>query len=223
MNKLFFGDNLSVLRNHVKDETVDLVYLDPPFNSNANYNVLFREGGSASEAQAEAFRDTWSWGDHAAVAFDEVTRQGGDIAPLIRSFRQWLGDNAMMAYLAMMAVRLIELRRVLKPTGSIYLHCDPIASHYLKILLDALFGHERFANEIIWQRSTGKSLMTRRLPNNHDVILSFEGGQGRTWNSDAMFEPYDESDLPETVAAKYVHYDPDGRRYRLDSLINPNP
>lgn len=223
MNKLFFGDNLSVLRNQVKDQSVDLIYLDPPFNSNANYNVLFKEGGALSEAQVEAFRDTWSWGDQAAVAFDEAARMGGDLAPLLRSLRGWLGDSAMMAYLAMMAVRLVELRRVLRPSGSIYLHCDPVASHYLKIILDSIFGHERFANEIIWQRSTGKSLMSKRLPNNHDVLLNYEGGAGRTWNSDAMFEPYDEDNLPETVASKYVHYEDDGRRYRLDSLINPNP
>lgn len=154
MNKLYFGDNLDVLREHVKDESVDLVYLDPPFNSNATYNVLFKEGGGIpSEAQAEAFRDTWGWGEVAAIAYDEATRGGGDLALLLRSFRAWLGGNAMMAYLAMMAARLIELRRVLKPTGSLYLHCDPTASHYLKLLLDASFGHLTYKNEVVWLRS----------------------------------------------------------------------
>lgn len=154
MNKLFFGDNLEVLREHVKDESVDLVYLDPPFNSNATYNVLFQEGsGVVSEAQVEAFRDTWGWGEASAIAFDEAVRGGGNVALLLRCFRSWLGSNAMMAYLAMMAVRFIELRRVLKPSGSLYLHCDPTAGHYLKLLLDASFGHFAYKNEIIWLRS----------------------------------------------------------------------
>ena len=132
MNELHFGDNLDVLRNKIKDESVDLIYLDPPFNSKVNFNVLFREGeGIPSEAQAEAFRDTWAWGHSSAIAYEEALRSGGDVAILLRAFRAWLGDNGMMAYLAMMATRLIELRRILKPTGSVYLHCDPTASHYL--------------------------------------------------------------------------------------------
>ncbi|WP_281405999.1 DNA methyltransferase [Mesorhizobium sp. B1-1-6] len=131
MNKLFFGDNLHVLHERIKPESVDLVYLDPPFNSNANYNVLFREdSGAPTEAQAEAFRDTWEWGEQAAEAYEDVMRASGDVALALRGMRAWIGQNAMMAYLAMMAVRLLELRDVLKPTGSLYLHCDPNASHY---------------------------------------------------------------------------------------------
>lgn len=149
MNKLYFGDNLDVLREKVKDESVDLVYLDPPFNPDANYNVLFKHAGHASQAQAEAFRDTWDWGDQAERAYDDIIRANGDVALIVSGLRKWLGENAMMAYLAMMAVRFLELRRVLKPEGSIYLHCDPTAGHYLKLIMDAVFGHGGWRNEII--------------------------------------------------------------------------
>ena len=155
-NHLYYGDNLAVLRDHIATESVDLVYLDPPFNSNASYNVLFRgPSGNQSAAQIEAFDDTWHWTDAAETAFAEVLRSGNaNAAEMLRAMRGFLGENDMMAYLAMMAVRLIELHRVLKPTGSLYLHCDPTASHYLKILLDAVFGVPIFRNEIIWKRST---------------------------------------------------------------------
>ena len=165
-NTLFYGDNLDILRAYIEDETVDLVYLDPPFNSNANYNVLFKApGGEGSAAQIEAFDDTWHWNLSAERAFDEVTQSGNsDAANMLMAMRSFLRENDMMAYLAMMAVRLIELHRVLKPTGSLYLHCDPTASHYLKILLDAIFGKINFRNEIIWQRNTGKGLTSIKLP-----------------------------------------------------------
>jgi site-specific DNA-methyltransferase (adenine-specific) len=141
-NALYFGDNLTVLRESIPDESIDLIYLDPPFNSNASYNVLFKApSGEGSQAQIEAFEDTWHWNDSAERAFDEVvTGQHSDASIMLRAMRTALGENDMMAYLSMMAVRLIELHRVLKPTGSLYLHCDPTASHYLKILLDAVFG-----------------------------------------------------------------------------------
>ncbi len=145
MNKLFYGDNLAVLREHVRNESVDLVYLDPPFNSAASYNVLFRSpSGEQSQAQIEAFEDTWHWNEAAELAFSEVenNRHNSQAATMLRAIRSTLGENDMMAYLAMMAVRLIELHRVLKPTGALYLHCDPTASHYLKIVLDAVFGVE---------------------------------------------------------------------------------
>ena len=159
MNHLHYGDNPRVLRESVDDASVDLIYLDPPFNSNASYNVLFKgPGGSDSQAQIEAFDDTWHWTTSAEEAFSEVLTSGNsDAAEMLRAMRQFLGDNDMMAYLAMMAVRLIELHRVLKPTGSLYLHCDPTASHYLKILLDAVFGARNFRNEITWKRTTTHS------------------------------------------------------------------
>lgn len=143
MNRLYYGDNLAVLRESIKDESVDLVYLDPPFNSQATYNVLFKAPtGEQSHAQIEVFEDTWHWGESAEHAFDAVMGSGNtDAAELLRAMRSFLHENDLMAYLAMMAVRLIQLYRVLKPTGSIYLHCDPTASHYLKLLLDAIFEH----------------------------------------------------------------------------------
>ena len=224
-NKLYYGDNLTVLRESIADESVDLIYLDPPFNSNASYNVLFKApSGEQSQAQIEAFDDTWHWNESAERAFDEVmTGQHSDAAIMLKAMRSALGENDMMAYLAMMAVRLIELHRVLKPTGSLYLHCDPTASHYLKILLDAVFQPDRFANEIIWQRSTGKSLMKRRLPNNHDVILFVQKGSQSTWNETAAFTPYDQAALLDRTREKYSQEDPDGRLYQMDNLINPNP
>ena len=164
-NQLFYGDNLDVLGRHVADESVDLVYLDPPFNSNANYNVLFAErDGTQAAAQIKAFEDTWRWDEGAARAYADVVEAGGRVSEAMQAFRTFLGESDMLAYLAMMAPRLVELRRVLKSTGTIYLHCDPTASHYLKLLMDAVFDPRRFRNEIIWQRTIAKSLMTRQLP-----------------------------------------------------------
>src|SRR5215211_5606581 len=146
-NLLYYGDNLDVLRRHANHESVDLVYLDPPFNSNRGYNVLFAEtSGTRSEAQIRAFEDTWRWNHASAEAYREVVESGGRISEAMQAFRVLLGTSDMMAYLTMMAPRLVELRRVLKPVGSIYLHCDPVASHYLKLLLDSIFGPERFRN-----------------------------------------------------------------------------
>lgn len=220
MNRLFFGDNLDVLRRHIKDESVDLVYLDPPFNSNATYNVLFKERGDIpSEAQAEAFRDTWGWGPAAALAYDDLVRAGGPISALMVSLRDWLGNTAMMAYLAMMGVRLIELHRVLKPNGSIYLHCDSTANHYLKILLDAIFGHEHFRNEIIWKRKAGRGETNKaavRFGVSHDDLLFFAR------SSKAVFHRQYRESNPEYIESKFVHFSEDGRRYRLDNLTSPS-
>lgn len=175
MNQLYYGDNLAVLRESIKDESVDLIYLDPPFNSQATYNVLFKAPtGEQSHAQIEAFDDTWHWGESAEEAFDEVMKGGNtDAAELLRSMRSFLHENDMMAYLTMIAVRLLELRRVLKPTGSLFLHCDPTASHYLKILLDAIFGIDNFINEVSWRRSTRRSSISKILRRAHDVLLFY--------------------------------------------------
>lgn len=207
-NILYYGDNLVVLRRHVKDETVDLIYLDPPFNSQTTYNILFGErNGSRAAAQIKAFEDTWRWDQAAAEAYREVVEAGGKISQAMQAFRMFLGDNNMLAYLAMMAPRLMELRRVLKPTGSIYLHCDPTASHYLKMLMDAVFGPENFMAEIVWfyRRWTAKA---NNYQHSHDILLFFArdrskvicqppeipsraaeaGGTVRGWNSNTYVD-----------------------------------
>jgi adenine specific DNA methylase Mod len=154
-NVLYYGDNLDILRRYIKDETIDLVYLDPPFKSNQDYNVLFAEkDGARSSAQIKAFEDTWQWDQVSARAYQEVVEAGGKVSQAMQAFHSCLGPNDMLAYLAMMVPRLVELRRVLKPTGSIYLHCDPTVSHYLKILMDAVLGGRSFVNEITWKRTT---------------------------------------------------------------------
>jgi DNA modification methylase len=221
-NSLFYGDNLDVLRQHIADASVDLVYLDPPFNSNANYNVLFAErDGSQAAAQIQAFEDTWRWDEGAARAFQDVVESGNTaVAQAMLAFRTFLHDTDMLAYLAMMAPRLIELRRVMKDTASIYLHCDPTASHYLKMLMDAVFGATNFRSEIIWHRTLSKGLAFTGFPKNHDTILYYSGGGKATFNR--PYIAYDPDNLDEKTAGKYSHRDPDGRIYRLDNLINPN-
>jgi len=223
-NTLFYGDNLDILREYVPTESVDLVYLDPPFNSSRTYNVLFKnESGSESDAQIAAFDDTWHWGMSAETAYNELVTQGTpEVATMIAAMRSFIGTNQMMAYLVMMAIRLVELHRVLKSTGSLYLHCDPTASHYLKVILDTVFGVDNFRNEIIWQRTISKSLMSRRLANNHDAILVYQKSDESVWNDSALFQEYDESNLDEKTKSKYRYRDSDGRLYRLDNLINPN-
>lgn len=195
-NKLYFGDNLDILRDHIADESVDLIYLDPPFNSRATYNVLFAEkNGTQSAAQITAFEDTWHWDMKAEAAFHEIVTDGPrKLADLIQALRSFLGPNDMMAYLVMMAQRLHELRRVLKPAGSIYLHCDPTASHYLKLALDAVFGFENYRSEIVWKRSSAHSdsKQGRKLHGHvHDVLLFYTKGKAWTWNH--VFTPYDDT------------------------------
>jgi len=216
-NTLFYGDNLAILREHVDDESVDLIYLDPPFNSNANYNVLFRApGGEQSQSQIEAFEDTWHWNVTAERAYAEVLQSGNsDAANMLAAMRSFLGTNDMMAYLAMMAVRLIELHRVLKPTGSLYLHCDPTASHYLKLLLDAVFGPTSFRNEIVWKRTSAHANATVKLASIHDVIFLYVKGFGATWNQ--VYAPYSQA----YIAEHFVHSDTDGRLFRRSDLVNP--
>lgn len=218
-NKLFYGDNLDVLREHIATESVDLIYLDPPFNSNANYNILFKsKTGDGSDAQIEAFEDTWHWNDHAEEAFDQVIRSGNtDAAELLRAMRAFLGENDMMAYLSMMAIRLIELHRVLKPTGSLYLHCDPTASHYLKLLLDRVFGGENYRNEIIWKRTTTHS-DSKTWSRVADTIFFYTKSREFVWNTPR------EAHSADYVASKYRHDDHDGRGpYMLDNMTSPNP
>lgn len=223
-NTLYYGDNLDILRRYVKDESVDLIYLDPPFKSNQDYNVLFAEqDGSRSAAQIKAFGDTWRWDVAAARAYQETVEQGGKVSETLQGFRRIVGDSDMLAYLSMMGPRLIELRRVLKSTGSIYLHCDPTASHYLKLLLDSIMSPDRFRNEIIWLRATPRGHAFTRFPSSHDVILAYSKGADPKWNAAAAFDEYDLESLDEKTDEKYSLRDSDGRRYQLTSLLNPNP
>lgn len=217
-NTLFYGDNLDILREYVTDESVDLVYLDPPFNSNRNYNVLFKdEGGKESESQITAFEDTWHWNHVAEQTYNElVTDAPARIGTMIGAMRQFIGTNQMMAYLVMMAARLVELHRVLKPTGSLYLHCDPTASHYLKIILDTIFGPERYRSELSWRRSSahndGKQ-GRKQYGNVRDTILFYTKSDNWTWNW--LYTPYSQ----EYLDSAYKHVEEGtNRRFRLGDL-----
>lgn len=218
-NQLYFGDNLQIMRDYIGEESVDLVYLDPPFNSKATYNVLFHEkDGKDSPAQITAFEDTWHWDQAAEATYWELVKEGPKkVADLTQALRRSLGSNDMMAYLVNMTIRLVEMRRVLKSSGTLYLHADPTASHYLKHVLDAIFGPDKFANEIIWKRTSAKGLAFTRFASNHDVILRYLKGNKATWNPQ-----YAEHD-PEYLEKFYRFVEPEtGRRYRLDNLANPN-
>ena len=222
-NQLYFGDNLSVLREHIADESVDLIYLDPPFNSNATYNVLFKErSGEDSAAQITAFDDTWHWTMDSERAYAEVVTEGPDkLGKLLQAMREFLGQNDMMAYLTMMAQRLAELHRVLKPTGSIYLHCDPTASHYLKLLMDSVFGLEHYRTEISWKRTSAHNDTKQGRQQHgriHDVILFYTKTSEWKWNPE--YTPYDD----DYVASNYGEIEPDtGRRYKRDDLTAAKP
>jgi len=217
-NELYYGDNLDILRRYVADESVDLIYLDPPFNSSATYNVLFAEkDGTKAASQIQAFTDTWTWNQEAESTYADAVMAGGRVSDCLQAFRTFLGECNMLSYLVMMAPRLVELRRVLKETGSIYLHCDPTASHYLKMLLDAVFGPAFFGNEIIWQRTNAKSLAFTRFARNHDVVLRYTKGEKAVWNQ--IYTKHD----PEYIKKFYRYIEPEtGRRYRLADLTNPN-
>jgi DNA modification methylase len=214
MGTLYYGDNLDILRRYLKDETVDLVYLDPPFNSAQNYNAFFHEkDGADAASQIRAFEDTWRWNQESQKVYEELTLQPGKVSEVMEAFHTFLGTNDMMAYLAMMAPRLVELRRVLKPTGSLYLHCDPTASHYLKLLLDAVFGHDKFRSEIIWKRTSAHSA-AKRWNDVHDTILFFSVTDSYVWNR-VLIEHSDE------YASRYRNKDTRGRMWADDNLTGP--
>jgi site-specific DNA-methyltransferase (adenine-specific) len=190
---LFFGDNLEILREKFpgNEGYFDLIYLDPPFNSNRNYNVLFKEGLVDSEAQAHAFEDSWHWTNEAQHEFEELVKNAPEeITNLIISLEKAVGHNDVLAYLVMMTTRLLELYRVLKTTGSLYLHCDPTASHYLKIVLDAIFGKDNFRNEIIWHYRTG-GVSKRWFGKKHDVIFFYTKSDKYFFNPLEVKEYYD--------------------------------
>jgi len=212
-NMLYYGDNLDILKRYIKDESIDLIYLDPPFKSQQDYNVLFAErNGSRAAAQIKAFEDTWQWDQVAAMTFEEVVTSGGRVAEAMQAFRTFLGPSDMLAYLSMMAPRLAELCRVLKLTGSIFLHCDPTASHYLKILLDGVFAPQNFRNEIIWKRTSAHSGSKRYGPV-HDVILFYSKSDDYRWIGSRA--PQD----PDYITQFFRQVEPEtGRRYQGNVL-----
>lgn len=240
-NQLFFGDNLRVLRESIADVSVDLIYLDPPFNSKRDYNLLFKTpkpskvsktgkgaGGAVSaeepeaefgygEAQITAFEDTWHWGQQAEDEFREILQHANtDVAELMRALRSFLKENDMMAYLTAMCIRLLELHPVLKPTGSLYLHCDPTASHYLKVVLDGVFGPERFDSEVIWRRY-GSHNDSKTFGAVHDTILFY------TKSNTFKFNKQHTAHEVEYIEERFRFADIDGRRWAEQNLSSPNP
>jgi site-specific DNA-methyltransferase (adenine-specific) len=217
VNELHYGDNLERLRNHIPDEVADLVYLDPPFNSARNYNLLFKQHkGQDSPAQIMAFEDTWQWSHRENQRFRDDDRNQ-PLWKLVASLYEILGDSEMMAYIVMMAPRLLELHRKLKPTGPLYLHCDPAASHYLKIILDVVFEPQHYRNEVVWKRTSAHNDSSKRFGNVHDILLYYAKSDRTEWHP--VYEPYSD----EYVALHYVHEDPDGRKFRRVDLRSPNP
>lgn len=216
-NVLYYGDNLEILRKYIPDNSIDLVYLDPPFNSKKDYNILFKEnGGVESEAQIKAFTDTWHWTQPAENTYHDIVTNGPlKVGQLIGALHDAIGQNDVMAYLVMMTARLIELHRVLKPTGSLYLHCDPTASHYLKLVLDQIFGPANFRNEIVWKRTTAHS-DPKRFGRIHDILLFYSKSDKPTWNP--VFASY-ESDYTETY---YRYTDESGKKFLSRDLTAPS-
>jgi len=200
-NKLFYGDNLDILRKKIKDETIDLCYIDPPFNSKRNYNQIYNNIGNEDRAQAQAFMDTWTWDDLAIAGFSEILanddgRFQSQLVALIQGLHKVLGEGPLLAYLISMALRVTEIQRVLKNEGSFYLHCDPTSSHYLKLVLDAVFCSQGgdFQNEVIWNYQTGGA-SKQRYARKHDVILFYTKSSKFTFNSDEIREPRTEKSL----------------------------
>jgi site-specific DNA-methyltransferase (adenine-specific) len=191
MKQLFFGDNLEVLKE-IGEESVDLVYLDPPFNSKANYNIFFDNTQKVrSETQIQAFEDTWHWGTQSENEYDELLiSNNSQVIEIVTSLRNFLGESDVMAYLIMMTSRLLAMHRVIKDTGSLYLHCDATASHYLKIILDGIFEVNNFRNEIIWKRTTAHS-DSKTFGINTDRILFYTKSNKFIFNQ--TFLPYEES------------------------------
>lgn len=187
-NQIFYGDNLEVLRNHIADESVDLCYIDPPFNSKRNYNQIYNNIGQEDKAQAQAFIDTWTWDDAAEQGLREIFDNVNGVmttksVKAIIGLESILGKSALFAYLVSMTLRIAEIRRVLKSTGTFYLHCDPTASHYLKIVCDSIFcpNGGDFLNEIIWcYKSGGASKL--HFARKHDVIFRYSKGKTFTFN-----------------------------------------
>jgi len=213
INTLYYGDNLDILRKYIPDESIDLIYLDPPFNSKANYNILFKEpSGKESVAQIQAFSDFWHWDKNAEDTYLTLQKYP-KFTNMVQFLHAHLGRNDMMAYLVMMAMRLRELHRVLKPTGSLYIHCDPTASHYLKMVLDNTFEPFNFRNEIVWVRTTGHR-DSHKYNQSHDILFYYTKSKEFTWNP--QYIPYDE----DYIKKNFRYVEPKtGRRFMADNLL----
>jgi site-specific DNA-methyltransferase (adenine-specific) len=238
-NTLFYGDNLPILREYIADESVDLVYLDPPFNSSRTYNILFKdESGKESEAQITAFDDTWHWNQAAAQTYQALaTSNRVNIATMMSALRQFIGANQMMAYLVMMAARLVELHRALKPTGSLYLHCDPTASHYLKMVLDTIFGPQNFCNHLVWQRSDTHNDARKQFPAISDHILFYRKSERQIFHQQhtphadkTLKEWYLYLELPDGTVRRLTKQEREtqqipfgARRFNMADMTSPNP
>ena len=220
MNRLYFGDNLYVLRDQAAfpNESVDLIYLDPPFNSKRDYNLLFKSPkGQESEAQITAFEDSWHWGEQAEREFDEIVHgKNTEVAEMMLALRKFLGENDMMAYLTMMANRLLELHRVLKPTGSLYLHCDPTASHYLKVVLDGVFGKIKFQKRNHLEAIQPTQSNSKFYGAVHDLNFLLHQERGIHFPN-KQYEPHDEAYIEE----RFRFSDTDGRKWAEQNLGNP--
>lgn len=221
-NRLYYGDNLGVLRDYFPAEVADLIYLDPPFNSNRSYSAIFAdESGRKSDAQIHAFEDSWHWGPAAELHYGWLTNSplnGGAVpaavSSIIGALRFGIGETPMLAYIVEMTIRLVEMRRVLRRTGTLYLHCDPTASHYLKLVLDAIFGPQNFLSEVIWKR-TGTHSSARRWGPVHDVILVYAREEGRhTWN-----RPY--VPLDDEYRRRHYRATREGRAFAYGELTAP--
>ncbi len=217
-NRLYYGDNLDVMRKSIADESIDLIYLDPPFKSDVNYNLLFRADGlSPDEAQWSAFKDTWLWDEGAEHALAELQDiPNPKLVGLVNALVVSMERSPMLAYIVNMALRLREMYGKLKLTGTLYLHCDPTASHYLKLVMDSIFGPENFLAEITWKR-TGTHSDAKRWSPVADPLLHYSKSNKSTWNP--IHVPHSE----EYLSSKYRYVDEDGRRYRLDNMTSPKP
>ena len=215
-NVLYYGDNLEILRKYIPDNSIDLVYLDPPFSSKKDYNIIFKEAtGELSAAQIKAFSDTWHWDKAAEDTFQDITLSAPPkVAKLVDAIVSGLGRNDVTAYLVMMTIRLVELHRILKNTGSLYLHCDPTASHYLKLVLDQIFGPTNFRNEIVWKRFTFHA-DAKRFGRVSDRLIFYRKG------ADYIFNRLNAPFSDEYITNKFTHVDSDGRRFRLSDLNPP--
>lgn len=224
-NHLYYGDNLEVLRGKIPTEYVDLVYIDPPFNSKRTYNQIYNNIGADDVAQAQAFIDTWIWDERANAGFAEILsnergRFTSQTVELIKGLQRVLGMGSLLAYLVSMTLRLTELHRALKPTGSLYLHCDPTASHYLKLILDAIFCSQggEFVNEVVWAYDIGGRISKRAFGRRHDVLLFYVKGKDYTFHWEDILDEFSESGK-----AKFRYEDEHGKYRLMGRFIKGSP